>query len=148
MAEVFVLRKDFRQLPSVTLDIIAKARSEILIVTRSFTWASDDVVKYLSALKKKGVQIRIIGRFGEEGKSAIRHLLEAGIPVRLHEFAGENRFMIIDGEELHFAIREPLKPTVRCYVGIRIHDISSAENMKTYVFEEIWKEAEEASFRL
>jgi hypothetical protein len=56
--------------------------------------------------------------------------------------------MIIDGQELHFAIREPLKPTVRYYIGIRIDDVSSAAAMKTYVFEEIWKEAEDASYRL
>jgi hypothetical protein len=148
MADVSVLRRDFRQLPMVTLDIISRAQKEVLIVTRSFTWVGDDVVKVLSKLKERGVEIRIIGRFGEEGKAAIRHLLDDDIPVRLHEFAGENTFMIIDGQELHFAIREPLKPTVRYYIGIRIDDVSSAAAMKTYVFEEIWREAEEASYRL
>lgn len=148
MADVTTLRCDFRQLPAVTLDLLVKARHEILVVTRSFTWVGEEVVKALLESKKKAVEIRIIGRFGEESKPAIRRLLDAGIAVRLHEFAGENRFMIIDGEELHFAIREPLKPKLRYYVGIRIHDAASATSMKTHVFEEIWKEAEEASYRL
>ncbi|MBU7019196.1 MAG: hypothetical protein HXS54_07525, partial [Theionarchaea archaeon] len=94
----------------------------------------------------KGVKIKIVGKYGDESREIIEQLLKLGAIVKLHEFAGEARFMIIDEKEVVFAIREPLTPTERHYVGILIKDESTARTVKQYIFDGIFKEAEEASY--
>lgn len=130
----------------MTRDFMKRATEEINIITRSFTWADDETLEVMYALINKGVRIKIVGKFGEESKEIIKQLVKLGAIVKLHEFAGEARFMIIDEKEVVFAIREPLTPTERHYVGIMIKDESTAKTVKQYVFNGIFKEAEEADY--
>lgn len=130
----------------MTRDFMKRATEEINIITRSFTWADDETLEVMYALINKGVRIKIVGKFGEESKDIIRKLIKLGAIVKLHEFAGEARFMIIDEKEVVFAIREPLTPTERHYVGIMIKDESTAKTVKQYIFNGIFKEAEEADY--
>lgn len=123
-----------------------RASSEIDIITRSFTWADDETLETMYALINKGVKINIVGKYGDESREVIRQLIKLGATVKLHEFAGETRFMIIDEKEVVFAIREPLTPTERHYVGILMKDESTSRTVKQYVFDAIFKEAEEASY--
>ncbi|MBU7031615.1 MAG: hypothetical protein HXS53_03715 [Theionarchaea archaeon] len=146
MADIIVNRKSFKLLPRMTRDFMKRATEEINIITRSFTWADDETLEVMYALINKGVRIKIVGKFGEESKEIIKQLVKLGAIVKLHEFAGEARFMIIDEKEVVFAIREPLTPTERHYVGIMIKDESTAKTVKQYVFNGIFKEAEEADY--
>jgi hypothetical protein len=146
MADIIVNRKSFKLLPRMTRDFMKRATEEINIITRSFTWADDETLEVMYALINKGVRIKIVGKFGEESKDIIRKLIKLGAIVKLHEFAGEARFMIIDEKEVVFAIREPLTPTERHYVGIMIKDESTAKTVKQYIFNGIFKEAEEADY--
>ncbi|MBU6996432.1 MAG: hypothetical protein HXS41_07535 [Theionarchaea archaeon] len=146
MADIIVNRKSFKQLPKMTRDFMKRASSEIDIITRSFTWADDETLETMYALINKGVKINIVGKYGDESREVIRQLIKLGATVKLHEFAGETRFMIIDEKEVVFAIREPLTPTERHYVGILMKDESTSRTVKQYVFDAIFKEAEEASY--
>ncbi|MGD2247799.1 MAG: TrmB family transcriptional regulator sugar-binding domain-containing protein [Candidatus Methanofastidiosia archaeon] len=146
MADIIVNRKSFKQLPKMTRDFMKRASKEIDIITRSFTWADDETLEAMYVLINKGVIIKIVGKHGEESKDIIKQLLKLGAVVKLHEFAGENRFMIIDEKEVVFAIREPLTPTERHYVGILINDESTTRIVKQYIFDAIFKEAEDASY--
>ncbi|KYK33921.1 MAG: hypothetical protein AYK18_04335 [Theionarchaea archaeon DG-70] len=146
MADIIVNRKSFKLLPRMTRDFIRRASKEIDIITRSFTWVDDETLEALYVLINKGIKIRIVGKYGDESKEVIKNLLKLGAIVKLHEFAGEARFMIIDEKEVVFAIREPLTPTERHYVGILIKDESAAKVVKQYIFDAIFKEAEEAEY--
>ncbi|MGC1122052.1 MAG: TrmB family transcriptional regulator sugar-binding domain-containing protein [Candidatus Methanofastidiosia archaeon] len=146
MADIIVNRRSFKQLPRMTRDFMKRASSEIDIITRSFTWADDETMEAMYALINKGVRINIVGKYGDESRDIIRQLIKLGATVKLHEFAGEARFMIIDEKEVVFAIREPLTPTERHYVGILMKDESTSRTVKQYVFDAIFKEAEEASY--
>lgn len=148
MADIIVNRKSFKLLPKMTRDFLKRASEEVDIITRSFTWVDDETLDAMYALVNKGVKIRIVGKYGDESKDAIQQLLKLGAIVKLHEFAGEARFMIIDENEVVFAIREPLTPTERHYVGIMIKDESTAKMVKQYIFDSIYKEAEEATYAL
>ena len=148
MADIIVNRKSFKLLPRMTRDFMKRASEEIDIITRSFTWVDDETLEAMYALVNKGVRIRIVGKYGDESKEVIEQLLRLGAIVKLHEFAGEARFMIIDEKEVVFAIREPLTPTERHYVGILIKDESTARVVKQYIFDAIFKEAEEADYVL
>lgn len=146
MADIIVNRKSFKLLPKMTRDFMKKAGEEVDIITRSFTWADDETLEAMYVLINKGVKIKIVGKYGDESKDIIRQLFKLGAVVKLHEFAGEARFMIIDEKEVVFAIREPLTPTERHYVGILIKDESTAKTVKQYIFDTIFKEAEDASY--
>jgi len=146
MADIIVNRKSFKRLPRVTREFMKRASEEIDIITRSFTWADDETLEDMYALINKGITIKVVGKYGDESKDVIRQLLKLGAIVKLHEFAGEARFMIIDEKEVVFAIREPLTPTERHYIGILIKDESTAKTVKQYVFDAIFKEAEEADY--
>ncbi len=146
MADIIVNRKSFKQLPRMTRDFMKRASQEVDIITRSFTWADDETLEAMYVLINKGVTIKIVGKYGDESRDVIQQLLKLGATVRLHEFAGEARFMIIDEKEAVFAIREPLTPTERHYVGILIADESTAKTVKQYIFDAIFKEAEDASY--
>jgi hypothetical protein len=146
MADIIVNRKSFKVLPRMTRDFMKRASEEVDIITRSFTWADDETLEAMYALINKGVRIKIVGKYGDESKEIIKQLLKLGAIVKLHEFAGEARFMIIDDKEVVFAIREPLTPTERHYVGILIKDESAAKTVKQYVFDAIFKEGEEADY--
>lgn len=146
MADIIINRKSFKQLPKMTRDFMKRASKEIDIITRSFTWADDETLEAMYVLINKGVIVKIVGKYGEESKDIITQLLKLGAVVKLHEFAGENRFMIIDEKEVVFAIREPLTPTERHYVGILINDESTTRIIKQYIFDAIFKEAEDASY--
>jgi len=146
MADIIVNRKSFKLLPKMTRDFMRRASEEINIITRSFTWADDETLEVMYALINKGIKIRIVGKYGDESKDIIRQLLKLGAIVKLHEFAGEARFMVIDEKEVVFAIREPLTPTERHYVGILMKDESSARTVKQYIFDAIFKEAEDAAY--
>lgn len=146
MADLIVNRKSFKSLPRMTRDFMKRASEEIDIITRSFTWADDETLEVMYALINKGVRIKIVGKYGDESKDIIKQLSRLGAVVKLHEFAGEARFMIIDEKEVVFAIREPLTPTERHYVGILIKDESTARTVKQYIFDAIFKEAEESNY--
>jgi hypothetical protein len=146
MADIIVNRKSFKQLPRMTRDFMRRASKEIDIITRSFTWADDETLEAMYASINKGIKIKIVGKYGDESKDIINQLLKLGATVRLHEFAGEARFMIIDQKEVVFAIREPLTPTERHYVGILINDESTTRMVKQYIFDAIFKEAEDATY--
>lgn len=146
MADIIVNRKSFKLLPRLTRDFMKRASEEIDIITRSFTWADDETLEAMYALINKGVKIKVVGKYGDESKEVIGQLLRLGAIVKLHEFAGEARFMIMDEKEVVFAIREPLTPTERHYVGIFIKDESTAKVVKQYIFDLIFKEAEEADY--
>jgi uncharacterized protein YtpQ (UPF0354 family) len=144
MADIIVNRKSFKLLPRMTRDFMKRAAEEINIITRSFTWVDEETLEAMYALINKGVRIKIVGKYGNESKEQIKKLIKLGAILKLHEFAGEARFMIIDEKEVVFAIREPLTPTERHYVGIMIKDESTAKTVKQYIFDGIFKEAEEA----
>lgn len=146
MADIIVNRKSFKMLPRMTRDFMKRASEEVDIITRSFTWADDETLDVMYALINKGVTIKVVGKYGDESKETIQQLLKLGAIVKLHEFAGEARFMIIDEKEVVFAIREPLTPTERHYVGILIKDESTTRVVKQYIFDAIFKEAEEADY--
>ncbi|MBU7044684.1 MAG: hypothetical protein HXS47_13920 [Theionarchaea archaeon] len=146
MADIIVNRKSFKVLPRMTRDFMKRASEEVNIITRSFTWADDETLETMYALINKGVRIKIVGKYGDESKEIIKKLIKLGAIVKLHEFAGEARFMIIDEKEVVFAIREPLTPTERHYVGIMVKDESTAKTVKQYIFDGIFKEAEEADY--
>jgi uncharacterized protein YtpQ (UPF0354 family) len=146
MADIIVNRKSFKLLPRMTRDFMKRTSEEIDIITRSFTWADDETLDSMYALINKGVTIKIVGKYGDESREVIQQLLTLGATVKLHEFAGEARFMIIDEKEVVFAIREPLTPTEVHYVGILIKDESTAKTVKQYIFDAIFKEAEDANY--
>jgi hypothetical protein len=148
MADIIVNRKSFKLLPRMTRDFMKRAAEEINIITRSFTWVDEETLEAMYALINKGVRIKIVGKYGDESKEQIKKLIKLGAILKLHEFAGEARFMIIDEKEVVFAIREPLTPTERHYVGIMIKDESTAKTVKQYIFDGIFKEAEEADYVL
>jgi hypothetical protein len=146
MADVIVNRKSFKLLPRMTREFMKRASQEVDIITRSFTWVDEETLEAMYALINKGVMIKVVGKYGDESKDVIQQLLKLGAIVKLHEFAGEARFMILDEKEVVFAIREPLTPTERHYVGILINDESTAKVVKQYIFDGIFKEAEEAAY--
>lgn len=50
--------------------------------------------------------------------------------------------MIVDGEFISFAIKEPPKVTQPAYFGLLIRDKTVCRNMLEYIFDPAWEDAE------
>jgi sugar-specific transcriptional regulator TrmB len=125
---------------------IRNARKSVLAVTDRWMLvlmrAKDDIQYAVS----KGVTVRVLGRIEEPGDNDMsrkleqraQSLMEAGAEIRILKGKIRIRFLVIDGEQVFFAVRKPGS----LHSGTWILSPDFAKNFVDE-HEEIWSKAEE-----
>ncbi|HTY89714.1 MAG TPA: hypothetical protein VMC84_00905 [Methanocella sp.] len=133
---------DASAVPAFTAKHIDAALKSVDMISRSLTWLDDQSLNATRAAVQRGILVRIITYKHPELLSDTRALTDAGAEVRSHEYSKDVRFMIVDGEFISFAIREPPKVTQPAYFGLLIRDKGVCRSMLEYIFEPAWEDAE------
>jgi sugar-specific transcriptional regulator TrmB len=139
---VEAIRDEASVVPAFTATHIDAALDSVDMVSRSLTWLDDRSLGAARAAVQRGVKVRVITYKHPELFSDARALADAGVEVRSHEYSKDVRFMIVDGEFVSFAIREPPRVTQPAYFGLMIRDRDVCRKMLEYIFEPAWEDAE------
>lgn len=139
---VEAVRDEASAVPAFTAEHIDAALNSVDMISRSLTWLDDNSLNAARAAVQRGVQVRVVTYKHPELLPDARALTDAGVEVRSHEYSKDVRFMIVDGEFISFAIREPPKVTQPAYFGLMIRDRGVCKNMLEYIFEPAWEDAE------
>ena len=139
---VETIRDEASAVPAFTGNRIDAALNSVDIISRSLSWMDDYSLGAARAAVQRGVRVRVITYKHPELLSDARALTDAGVEVRSHEYSKDVRFMIVDGELISFAIREPPKVTQPEYFGLLIRDKIVCRNMLEYIFDPAWEDAE------
>lgn len=139
---VEAIRDEASVVPAFTARHIDAALKSVDMISRSLTWLDDQSLNAARAAVQRGVRVRVITYKHPELLADARALTDAGVEVRSHEYSKDVRFMIVDGEFISFAIREPPKVTQPAYFGLMIRDRGACRSMLEYIFEPAWEDAE------
>jgi len=141
---VKAIRVEPESMPSFAARNIDAALNSVDMISRSLAWLDDESLNAARAAVQRGVIIRVIASRYPELGSDTRALEDAGVEVRSHEYARDIGFMMVDGESVVFAIREPPKITRPAYFGLLIRDREACKKMLQYIFNPAWEDAEVA----
>jgi sugar-specific transcriptional regulator TrmB len=139
---VETIRDEATAVPAFTGNRIDAALKSVDMISRSLTWIDDYSLGAARAAVQRGVRVRVITYKHPELLADARALTDAGAEVRSHEYSKDVRFMIIDGEFVSFAIKEPPRVTQPAYFGLLIRDKAVCRNMLEYIFDPAWEDAE------
>ena len=139
---VEAVRDEASEVPSFTARNVDAALESVDIISRSLTWLDDESLNSARAAVQRGVKVRVITYKHPELEADARALTDAGVEVRSHEYSRDVRFMMIDGEFIAFAIREPPRVTRPAYFGLMIRDRDVCRKMLQYIFDPAWSDSE------
>lgn len=139
---VEAIRDDASVVPSFTAKNIDAALANIDMISRSLTWLDDESLNAARAAVQRGVKVRVITYKHPELEADARALADAGVEVRSHEYSNDVRFMMVDGEFIAFAIKEPPQVTKPAYFGLLVRDRDVCKKIFEYIFEPAWADAE------
>ena len=128
--------------PSFTAKNIDAALASVDIISRSLAWLNDESLNAARAAEQRGVKVRVITFKHAELEADARALSEAGVDVRGHVYADDVRFMMVDGQFIAFAIKEPPGVTEPAYFGLLIKDKGVCRMVLEHIFEPAWSDAE------
>jgi DNA-binding transcriptional ArsR family regulator len=139
---VEAIRDDASAVPSFAAKNIDAALTSVDMISRSLSWLDDGSLNAARAAVQRGVKIRVI-TFKHAGLEAdARALADAGVEVRGHEYSDDVRFMMVDGEFIAFALKEPPQATKPAYFGLLIKDKGVCMMVLEHIFEPAWSDAE------
>jgi len=139
---VEAIRDDASVVPSFAAKNIDAALTSVDVISRSLTWLDDGSLNAARAAVQRGVKIRVITFKHAELGSDARALADAGVDVRSHEYSDDVRFMMVDGEFIAFALKEPPRVTKSAYFGLLIRDRDVCKKVLDHIFEPAWGQAE------
>jgi sugar-specific transcriptional regulator TrmB len=139
---VEAIRDEASVVPAFTARNVDESVNSVEMISRSLTWLDDNSLNAVRAAVQRGVKVRIITYKHQELMADAGALRDAGAEVRSHEYSRDVRFMVVDGEFISFAIREPPKITQPAYFGLMIRDRDVCKQMLEYIFEPAWGDAE------
>jgi sugar-specific transcriptional regulator TrmB len=138
---VEAVRDDASVVPSFTAKNIDAALTSVDMISRSLAWLDDVSLNAARASIQRGVKVRVI-TFKHPGLEAdARALADAGVEVRSHEYSNDVRFMMVDGEFIAFALKEPPGVEEPAYFGLLIRDRGVCKKVLDHIFEPAWGEA-------
>ncbi len=138
---VEAIQDDRSKVPDFTAKNIDAALASVDIVSRSLAWLDDTSLNAARAAVQRGVKIRVV-TFSHPGLEAdARALSDAGVEVRCGEYRGDARLMVVDGELVAFALREPPQAIKPAYFGLLIRDPGICKMVLDHIFEPAWEQA-------
>jgi DNA-binding MarR family transcriptional regulator len=141
-AVVEAFRDELDSVPSFVARNMDAALNNIHVISRSMSWLDDESLNSAMAAVQRGVIIRVISSKYPELESDTRALVDAGVDVRVHGYAEEVEFIMVDRELIAFAITEPPKVTRPAYLGLLIRNAEVCEKILQHIFDPAWEDAE------
>ncbi len=135
------VRDDVSSVPSFAARNIDAALASVDIISRSLSWLNDESLNAARAAVQRGVKVRVITSEHAGLEADVRALEDAGVQVRCHEYSGDVRFMMVDGEFVAFALKEPPRVVKPAYFGLLIRDGDVCKMVLEHIFEPAWKDA-------
>jgi sugar-specific transcriptional regulator TrmB len=141
-AVVETTREEEEAMPSLLARNMDAALESVDVISRSLFWLDDGSLDSARAAIQRGVIVRVIAFKYPELAPDARALADAGVEVRMHEYAADTNFFIVDGKFVAFFIKEPPQVTRPACLRLMIRDKKACEEILRHVFNPTWENAE------
>ena len=141
-AIVEAVRDEPDAVPSFVARNMDAALTTVDMISESMSWLDDESLNSARAAVQRGVIVRVIASKYPELESDARALVDAGVDVRVHGYAEEVEFMMVDRDFIALAITEPPKVTLPANFSLLIRNAEVCGKIIQYIFEPAWEEAE------